>query len=91
MTFKKGQSGNPKGRPPKGTALTDLFNEYLNENDGERRKQFIKKAYDLAISGDSTLFKYIWDRIDGKIKEELGVTIDQSLSDWVKKVSEENE
>lgn len=67
--FVKGQSGNPNGRPRKGTTLTDLLTKYLDEHEEgdevSRKQRFIEACYRGAMDGDTTLAKYIWDRIDG--------------------------
>ena len=67
--FVKGQSGNPHGRPKKGTTLTDLLVRYLDERPENdvltRRQRFIESCYQRAMDGDTTLSKYIWDRMDG--------------------------
>jgi hypothetical protein len=65
--FKKGQSGNPNGRPKgsrnKATLLADqIFDEKLF---GEDRKAdaIIAKAIDLAAGGDTTCIRLCLDRI----------------------------
>ena len=59
-----GQSGNPGGRPPKEQALTDLLKEKADKNElVDRLLEWSKE--------DSTILRYIFDRIDGKPRETL--------------------
>jgi hypothetical protein len=92
MAFKKGQSGNPKGRPPKGHAITDLLNKYLCEtapgDKVERKQKLIEAMFKHAVEGDTTAMKYIVDRIDGKIPDTVNLSVN-SFSDWVKSVADE--
>ena len=77
--FKKGQSGNPAGRPPKGAALTDILISELNKKqNGKERKQILAEMLiEKAITEkDIQAIKYIFDRIDGKVTEKVQVTGD---------------
>ena len=70
MRWEKGKSGNPAGRPKKGQTLTDILMAYLEEHeegdDLPRKQRFVEACYRGAMDGDTTLAKYIWDRIDGQ-------------------------
>ena len=62
MPFKKGQSGNPSGRPPKSRALTDLLeaagNATIEGADGKRkaRKRIVASlAWELLTTGKAEL------------------------------------
>jgi hypothetical protein len=76
--WKPGQSGNPKGGPKRPESLTGLLREYMNASpnpddpDAKPRKEaFIQAVAKHAIKGDATLIKYLWDRLDGPMKQEL--------------------
>jgi len=81
--FVKGQSGNPGGRPKKDISLTNILKRQAEKKDVEYNGQKIKrkdaiaqKIWQLALSGDLTAMKYIFDRIDGRpsetIKQQIG-------------------
>jgi hypothetical protein len=60
MTFKKGQSGNPAGKPPGSRNKATLLIEQLLDDDA---KKIAEKAIELAKSGDSTALRLCLDRI----------------------------
>ncbi|MBI3896608.1 MAG: hypothetical protein HY313_11830 [Acidobacteria bacterium] len=80
--WKKGVSGNPHGRPKKQDSLTSLLRDEIAKicpADREKRtwKELIVRAtLQLAMKGNSTALKEVWERLDGKIlqtgKVQLG-------------------
>jgi Family of unknown function (DUF5681) len=60
MKFKKGQSGNPNGKPPGARNKATLLIEKLLDDDA---KNIAEKAIELAKSGDSTALRLCLDRI----------------------------
>ena len=76
-SWKKGQSGNPKGRPKKADCLTSLMREELEKVDpkdkGKRthKELVVIATIELAKQGNSTALKEVWERMDGKVKDKL--------------------
>ena len=71
--FPKGVSGNPKGRPPKHDTFTSLLKEEIEKQcpddaSGKTWKECLVIAtLKLAIKGNATALKELWDRVDGKV------------------------
>lgn len=87
--FKKGRSGNPKGRPPKLPALDALLAEVLGEEkDGLTAAGAILRAIRLkATRGDVRAAEVLLDRAWGKPKQSIDHTSDgkalPSRIEWV--------
>lgn len=84
--YKRGQCGNPRGRPKKEASLTETLREYLGklevEYNGERisgTKAIALKVVQLALGGDVACLKYIWDRVDGPIQPVVQAEADQVI------------
>lgn len=73
MPFKKGQSGNPTGRPKRETTLSFILEQLADIKDvdfkGEKiaRKQALAEAIwqKAIVDKDFQAIKYIYDRCDG--------------------------
>lgn len=77
--WKKGQSGNPNGRPKKADCLTSLLREEIDKvapEDAEGRtwkELLVIGTMRFALAGNATALKEIWERMDGKVTQPLGV------------------
>lgn len=81
IPFKKGQSGNPKGRPKGQRDFATIYKEALiklaDMNDvspEDMEAQIVMKGLGSARKGDFRFWKDVHDRIHGKAKENLDVT-----------------
>lgn len=92
--FKKGQSGNPKGRPKKGDAITDIIRETLDQvrevrddETGRVRKRTLKQLLVNTlirlgvVDKDLDAIKYLIDRCDGKPPQRIEVEADDEVSE----------
>lgn len=84
QTFKKGQSGNPKGRPRKLPDLDHLLAEVLgDEKDGRTATEAIlMKLRSMAVSGNIRAAEVLLDRAHGKAKQAMDLDIkgDQNIT-----------
>jgi len=84
--FKKGQSGNPAGRPKGLLSMTTLLKKALNEK-FTRKDPFTGKTETKdfsewvnvgllakAMKGDVRAVEHIYERTDGKVTAEINVT-----------------
>ncbi len=69
--FKKGQSGNPKGRPPKGSAIAERIRSALTDADW---LEIIQKATEQAKAGDKAARDFLLDRTEGKPNQKIDIT-----------------
>lgn len=75
--FKPGQSGNPAGKPKGTKHLSTILRAMLNEEieiDGKLIKfdqALIKKLLKKASEGDIKAIQEVFDRTEGKAKQEI--------------------
>lgn len=79
--WKKGQSGNPKGKPKGAKSFSTVFDETVKEiaKANKISKQEVwailfKKAYSEAKDGKFDFYRDIMDRYYGKAKDNLDIT-----------------
>lgn len=74
--WKKGQSGNPNGRPKSGFALNEYITELANvelEDKKTMLEAVVGKVYEEALNGNMTAVAYLSDRILGKPNQSIGI------------------
>ena len=69
--WKKGQSGNPKGRPKGSGKLLNILQRLLSENGDEVGEELVKRFLRNALTGDGSTsmkaIKEVLDRIEGPV------------------------
>ena len=67
--WKPGQSGNPKGRPRSGHAITDIVRK-LGDTKGQREKM-LEMVYTQAMAGEKWACEFIASYDQGKPKQTI--------------------
>ena len=78
--FKKGQSGNPKGRPVKSKCIPEILRKITAEkgNGGVTKLNLIlNNVVNEAIKGDTWSIQFIADRMEGKPAQVIQQTIEE--------------
>jgi hypothetical protein len=68
---------NRRGRPKRGQALSDILNYKLDQVDTSgklKREAVAEKLIEVALAGDITALRYIFDRTCGKPQENIELT-----------------
>lgn len=80
--WEKGNSGNPKGRPPNSEAIRKLLEPSKTE--------LVGKAIELALAGDTTALKICLDRLAAPLKPEGSIVEIEGLDKAVSLVDKAN-
>ena len=67
--FRPGKSGNPSGKRRGEVSLTAWIKRSLSQ--GRKLEQLGEAIFASALKGDVQAQKLLWDRIDGRVKEEI--------------------
>lgn len=97
--FKKGQSGNPAGKPKGAKHFTTIVREAMKEEAKivgggtmEIEKAIGKKVVQMALDGNEQMIKLIWNYMDGTPKATLEIDdarkdeTKEQLADIIKKL-----
>lgn len=71
MPFKKGETGNPKGRPPAMATSAEMIRVKL----GEHYESVLQAVINAAVNGDIQAAKLVMDRICPPLKPRDGVSV----------------
>ena len=79
--WKKGESGNPSGRPKSQVMTADLRALALGSLDGKNLSEAMaKKAFQMALKGNFQFWNAIMDRIDGKVADQLQADLNHTIT-----------
>ena len=79
MPFQKGQSGNPKGRPPVGTSVSQMARDVLEKGSKPKGPAILAKFAEMALEGSAPHANFLFDRAYGKALESMNLSGGLSL------------
>jgi uncharacterized protein YpuA (DUF1002 family) len=84
--FKKGQSGNPKGRPPGSVSITTEIKKRLQEMPDGQKKTYLELLISRilklgVVDGNEQMIKIIWNYVDGMPNQLLEADINVVTSE----------
>lgn len=98
-SWKPGQSGNPKGRPPKGATVKEILLKLgeqkmrLKVGDQElevsRREAYLMRAFQMAIGGDLAAMKFIASYSDGMPRQVQDIFLSTGIGEDVSEDEEQ--
>ena len=77
--WKKGESGNLNGRPPKGHSITETIKAMMAERP-EIKRALGQKILEMALKGDITAIKTLWNYMDGMPAQNIGLSVEEKTN-----------
>ena len=80
--WKKGESGNPNGRPRKNKSLSEELRRVLQERAPDLEQTnlqvIVAKLVEMARDGDKDILRYVFDRLEGRPAQAVELTGDKA-------------
>lgn len=73
-SFKPGQTGNSNGRPKKEHSITQTIRDMMDEKP-EIKRALSSKILEMAMKGDITAMKTLWNYMDGMPQQGMDLNI----------------
>lgn len=80
MTWEKGKSGNPSGRPAE-QQITTLIRRACVQEDWKRVRRGVEKVLDAVAAGEQWAINFVADRMDGKPHQSATIVHQREVKD----------
>ena len=87
MTFKKGKSGNPKGRPKLGNTTKEALENAIKKVQKKKRVRLLDHFVERALNNDAVLITLIKKFIPDMQHVQADVDIKEIIIKWAKQES----